>query len=334
MIPSVAGSTAIVTGAGSGKWNPGSVHLSRVGSSIIQYLPRLLGINLAFASLLLSKGCNVIFADLSLRPEAADVVSAYSTSSDHKARAIFQQTDVTDWGQLSSLFALATSEFGGANIVCPGAGVYEPPMSSFWLPPESSPLSKDDPSQSRYKTLDINLTHPIRCTQLAIAHFLARPLRTAGVNRVLSRGTVVHISSIAAQVSPLFVPIYNASKAGLSHFVRSLAPLEKQIGIRVNGVAPGLIKTPLWTEHPEKLKMINDDFDDWVSPEEVAEVMLNCVVQEENVGGTILEIGKGQVRRVEVFGDRGPQGAGIDLPKASICDDDVWKLLGTSGWGI
>ncbi|KAI9753077.1 MAG: Superoxide dismutase [Cu-Zn] [Chaenotheca gracillima] len=308
MASSVQKKTAIVTGAGS-------------------------GISLAFAELLLKSGCNVVFADLALRPEAVDVVSAYSLSTDTKARALFQQTDVTDWDQLSRLFSLATTEFGGVDIVCPGAGVYEPPFSSFWFPPESSAVSKDDPSQSRYKALDINLTHPIRCTQLAISHFLSQHPPKEG-EKVPYRGTVVHISSIAAQVSPVFAPIYNATKAGLSHFIRSLAPLEDRFGIRVNGVAPGIIKTPLWTEHPEKLKMIDSNFDDWVTPQEVAQVMLDCIVGDDSVGGTILEIGLKQVRKVEVRNDPGPKGAGHELPSAGLCADDVWSVLGMPGWGI
>lgn len=96
----VKGKTAIVTGAGS-------------------------GINLCFAIKLLEKGCNVIIADLALRLEADAVIAQYSTSS-AGARAVFQKTDVTDWAQLDKMFAVATEQFGGADIVCPGAGVYEP----------------------------------------------------------------------------------------------------------------------------------------------------------------------------------------------------------------
>jgi len=42
------------------------------------------------------------------------------------ARAIFQKTDVTDWMQLERMFEVAEREFGEIDIVCPGAGVYEP----------------------------------------------------------------------------------------------------------------------------------------------------------------------------------------------------------------
>ena len=98
----VTNKTAIVTGAGS-------------------------GINLAFASLLLSKGCHVIFADLALRPEAQALVEKHDGKKDAKAaKAIFVQTDVTEWAQLSRVFEVAEKEFGNVDIVVPGAGVYEP----------------------------------------------------------------------------------------------------------------------------------------------------------------------------------------------------------------
>jgi 3-hydroxybutyrate dehydrogenase len=101
MALSVAGKTAIVTGAGS-------------------------GINFCFAKLLLEKKCNVVIADLSLRLEARDLIAQYESRTLGQAQAVFQKTDVRDWAQLDQAFNVAQSEFGGADIVCPGAGVFEP----------------------------------------------------------------------------------------------------------------------------------------------------------------------------------------------------------------
>lgn len=58
-----------------------------------------------------------------------------------------------------------------------------------------------------------------------------------------------------------------ASKHAISGFIRSMAGLE-DLGIRINGVAPGVIKTPLWTDNPEKMKMIDENRGTWVYPEE------------------------------------------------------------------
>lgn len=84
------------------------------------------GINLSFAKLLLENGCNVLFADLALRPEAQAVVNQYTAKSNDSPRAVFQKTDVIDWSQLEEMFEVAEQEFGEVDIVVPGAGVYEP----------------------------------------------------------------------------------------------------------------------------------------------------------------------------------------------------------------
>jgi NAD(P)-dependent dehydrogenase (short-subunit alcohol dehydrogenase family) len=197
-----------------------------------------IGINLAFAALLLNRGCNVVFADIALRPEAQVVIEQHSGMS-RSGVAVFQKCDVTKWRDLQRAFDRANIEFGGIDIVCPGAGIYEPPFSNFWNPP-STEKSSDDIDGGRYKVLDVNITHPIRMTQMAIEHF----------RKLNKNGSIVHLSSIAGQQSTLVTPMYVATKFAISGFVRSLARLEKMFGIRVIAVAPGVVKTPLWVEHP------------------------------------------------------------------------------------
>ena len=128
MALSLAGKTAIVTGAGSGS----SLFLKSGASMASQQLHRQtltnynLGINLSFARALLHKKCNDLFAGLALRPEAQELVSSHANHSQSPAKAVFQKTDVRDWQQLERMFHVASQELGGADIVCPGAGVYEP----------------------------------------------------------------------------------------------------------------------------------------------------------------------------------------------------------------
>ncbi|KAJ5146363.1 uncharacterized protein N7515_000927 [Penicillium bovifimosum] len=311
---SVKGKSAIVTGAGS-------------------------GINFSFAKLLAENGCNILIADLALRPEAKALVDEYQTGA---TRVIFQQTNVIEWLQLERMFEVAEKEFGEVDIVCPGAGVYEEHWSNFWRPPYSAE-SKDAPSGGRYALIDINITHPIRTTQLAIAHFQK--------SRDSSRPKhILHISSIAGQTATSTTPIYCATKHAINGFVRSLANLDKNLGIRVTAVAPGIIKTPLWTEHPEKLKMIVDGNDAWVTPDEVAEVMLALVQQEqvsetigdrsgrgtqfEVKGGTILEVSK-TVRAVSQFNDPGPGNRpGNTASGHDLAEQETYQLLSQEGWGL
>ncbi|MEH6757439.1 MAG: SDR family oxidoreductase [Parasphingorhabdus sp.] len=70
-------------------------------------------------------------------------------------------------------------------------------------------------------------------------------------------GSLVMLSSNAAYRTTLGNPAYNASKAGVLGLVRSLSQAWIGEGIRVNGVAPGLVDTKLtkvMTEHPERRK--------------------------------------------------------------------------------
>lgn len=99
------------------------LHLSGVHSLI-----RSIGINFSFAKSLFAEGCNVLFADLALRPEAQELVSNHGHASKAKsgAKSTFQQTDVRDWKQLERMFHVARKEYGDIDVVCPGAGVYEP----------------------------------------------------------------------------------------------------------------------------------------------------------------------------------------------------------------
>ena len=196
------------------------------------------------------------------------------------------------------MFTTGTQEFGNIDIVCPGAGIYDPHRSNFWHPP-GDPLgkSRDAVNSNRYASLDINLTHPIRTTQLAISHFLSPP---PGIAKASPQNPkrVILISSIAGQNANLNTPLYVAAKHAVNGFIRSLGTLEEEMGIRVNGVAPGVIKTPLWTEHPEKMQFLDEGKDAWASAEEVAVAMLGCVEDAGLGGGTVLEVGKGQTRRV------------------------------------
>ena len=56
--------------------------------------------------------------------------------------------------------------------------------------------------------------------------------------------------------------------------------------------------------------------DTWVTPERIAEVMLELIQKEENVGGTVLEVGAEEVRMVERLMDPGPKGKGHDVSNA------------------
>jgi 3-oxoacyl-[acyl-carrier protein] reductase len=70
-----------------------------------------------------------------------------------------------------------------------------------------------------------------------------------------SKGTLIIISSVAAFHSTKGNPAYNASKTGAFGLTRTLAQAWAEDGIRVNGIAPGLVDTKLTkvtTENPKR----------------------------------------------------------------------------------
>ncbi|WP_298468331.1 SDR family NAD(P)-dependent oxidoreductase [uncultured Erythrobacter sp.] len=68
-------------------------------------------------------------------------------------------------------------------------------------------------------------------------------------------GSMIVVSSVAAFKSTIGTPAYAASKAGAASLVKTLGEAWARDGIRVNGIAPGLVPTKLTavtTEHPDR----------------------------------------------------------------------------------
>jgi 3-oxoacyl-[acyl-carrier protein] reductase len=71
-----------------------------------------------------------------------------------------------------------------------------------------------------------------------------------------ARGALIIVSSVAAFKSTIGTPAYAASKAGAASLTKTLGEAWARDGIRVNGIAPGLVPTKLTavtTEHPDRL---------------------------------------------------------------------------------
>lgn len=309
------------------------------------------GINLEFARILLRNGANVLIGDLSLRPEAQKLVDEYTNKSDGP-KVVFHKTDVSSWSDLHSLFKTAEEQFSTFDIVCPGVGIFEPAWSGFWSPPGSQ-KSKDTISSDGYKSLDVNLIHPIRASQLAISHFLGSSSPASKDNMK----TIVHIASIAGTIGFAPVPLYCASKWGLRGFIYSLGELEETRHIRVTGLAPAIVRTPIWLDAEDKARMVHGadgkEQDDWVTPEEVAEVVSTKPTREELEslltsdqmfkvctedeittakgeklslrGGSLIEVVHGDVKDVPVFGNQ-PPGTGTDQKGITMMNvEEAWK---------
>ena len=72
-------------------------------------------------------------------------------------------------------------------------------------------------------------------------------------------GTLIVVSSTSAYHATRGNPAYAASKAGAVHLVHTLGEAWAPEGIRVNGIAPGLVDTKMTQatfDHPERLRTV------------------------------------------------------------------------------
>ncbi len=83
------------------------------------------------------------------------------------------------------------------------------------------------------------------------------------------RGRIVNIGANSALKAGAGVGAYTASKAGVMRLTESLAEELKPRGITVNALLPSIIDTP-----PNRADMPDADFDRWVKPEQLAEVIV------------------------------------------------------------
>lgn len=89
------------------------------------------------------------------------------------------------------------------------------------------------PDEHLDRVFSVNLRATVRLSRFALPH-----LEKSG-------GSIVNISSIAAEIAQVGGGLYSASKAGVSAFTRQAAAEWGPKGVRVNAVAPGLIRTAM-----------------------------------------------------------------------------------------
>jgi glucose 1-dehydrogenase len=92
------------------------------------------------------------------------------------------------------------------------------------------------------RVLDVNLTGQFLCAREAVRRFLAQDFDPAAA---AARGNIICMSSVHELIPWAGHANYAASKGGVMLMMKSLAQEVAGRGIRVNGIAPGAIKTPI-----------------------------------------------------------------------------------------
>ena len=106
-------------------------------------------------------------------------------------------------------------------------------------------------------------------------------------------GKVICVGSIAGRIGGVLAgPHYCASKGGIHAFVKWAAKRGATLGIYVNGIAPGPIKTPMTTNEPYKDTMV--PLGRLGEPEDVAEIAVFLASQASNfITGNIIDVNGG-----------------------------------------
>lgn len=154
------------------------------------------------------------------------------------------------------------------------------------------------------RVLEVNLIGAVN-----VAHSLAPKLITRG------NGSMLFLVSVAGQIGSQTDPPYSASKAGLINFTQCAAKDLAPYGVRVNALAPGMVKTDLnqsiWAAGQAKLpESQRQTFDEWAAekikkvshlgrwqmPEEYASMAVFLASDHaKNITGQTLNIDGGQV---------------------------------------
>jgi len=173
------------------------------------------GIGRGIARVFAGAGASVVVSDL--KPETAQAVAAEIDAEGGKAVGV--ACNVTKEEDLQAVVDTALNRFGGLSVLVNNAGGGGP---------KPFDMAMDD---FRW-AFELNLFSLFRLTQLAAPH-----MAKAG------SGAVVNISSMAGENKNQRMASYASSKAAVNHLTRNIAFDLGAMGVRVNAIAPGAIKT-------------------------------------------------------------------------------------------
>jgi 7-alpha-hydroxysteroid dehydrogenase len=234
------------------------------------------GIGKGIAEVFAGAGAAVVVSDL--KQETADAVAAGIVERGGKAVGL--ACNVTKEEDLQAAVQAALDNFGGLTILINNAG-------------GGGPKPFDMPMDDFRWAYELNVFAPFRLTQLAVPH-----IEKAG------GGAVLNISSMSAENKNQRMASYGSSKAAISHLTRNIAYDLGPKNIRVNGIAPGAIRTAalasVLTPEIEQTMLKHTPLKRLGEPEDIAHAALFlCAPASAWVSGQILTVSGGGVQELD-----------------------------------
>jgi 3-oxoacyl-[acyl-carrier protein] reductase len=177
------------------------------------------GIGLACAEIFASAGATVVVVGRNDLTAAKNVASSITNS--FGTQAIGLVADARNNGEIQEIYKRVYSSYGGLDVLVNNAGVMQDSLLGMITPEEIT------------NTLEVNAAGVILHLQSA-----SRLMRRSG-------GSIVNVASVIGRFGNSGQVVYSASKAAVIGATLSAAKELACKKIRVNAVAPGLIRTDM-----------------------------------------------------------------------------------------
>jgi 3-oxoacyl-[acyl-carrier protein] reductase len=194
------------------------------------------GLGRHFVRQLVGAGAMVAAGDV----DAAGLNMLKAESANLSGRIFTMKLDVSQEPSIVDFVKEASNQLGGVNTLVNNAGI----LRDGLLVKQEAGWIKKLPTSQWKRAIDVNLTGPYLMAREVVADMLTRGIKG---------GIIVNISSVARSGNP-GQSNYSASKAGLDAATRSWALELAANEIRVAGIAPGLIDTPMLNEIPDEAR--------------------------------------------------------------------------------
>ena len=234
------------------------------------------GIGRGIALRLAEAGAAVVASDL-------DAATAQAVADEIMAaggRAVAIACNITKEEDREAVVKLAVQSFGAPTILVNNAG-------------GGGPQPFDMPLEKFVWAFELNVFGGFRLCQLVA------PLMADG-----GHGAIVNISSMSGENKASHMTSYSSSKAAVNHLTRNMAFDLGPMGIRVNAIAPGAIKThalaTVLTPEIEKQMLKHTPLGRLGEPEDIANAALFLVSPASSwVSGQVITVSGGGTQELE-----------------------------------